>query len=306
MTEKSSDFDVIIVGAGPAGMSAAVWCSELGLKSVILERQTEPGGQLLNIFNPVNNYPGLCADNGTVLRDRFLDSVNRSNVLMQHAAEVTEIDLDGPTAITQNGNRYSGGALIFAAGVRRRRLNVPGESSLVGKGLIESGARDKSTVRGKTVAIVGGGDAALENAAILSEFASKVYVIHRRDKFRSRRDFIEKAALDPRIEFIFDTTVARIVGSDQVKAVELKDQPTSAARTLPVDAILIRIGVEPNSELLKDKVKLDPNGYILIDHLGRTSAPNVYAVGDVANPAAPTIATAVGTGATAAKHIRSS
>jgi thioredoxin reductase (NADPH) len=174
---------------------------------------------------------------------------------------------------------------------------------LAGKGVLVSGSRDRREVSGKRVAIVGGGDAALENALILSEFASKVYVIHRRKAFSARSEFVEKVAAKHNVETLYSTTILAINGSERLDSVTTLETDREESRELAVDALLIRIGVEPNSELIAGQVETDERGYITVDRTGRTSLKRVYAVGDVANPVAPTIATSVGTGAAAAKAI---
>ena len=151
------------------------------------------------------------------------------------------------------------------------------------------------------MAIIGGGDAALENAVILAEFAEKIYVVHRRDSFSARESFTARADADPKVEFLLETAVTAISGDDRVTSIVI--QNTGRSTVVDVDAVLIRIGVEPNSDLLLGKTDLDKRGYVLVDTNGQTSLPNVYAVGDVANPISPTIATAVGGGSAAAKSI---
>ncbi len=308
MNEKNADADAdadaMIIGAGPAGLSAAVWCVELGLKTIIFEKEAEPGGQLLRIFNPVTNYIGVETANGRELRDLFLTSFEKNKPVTRLSAEIAEIDPREKSIVTANGERFTARALIIATGVRRRTLNVPGEDLFQGKGIIESGSNEKEKVFGKTVVIAGGGDAALENALILADTASKVYVIHRRSELSARVEFTERALDHPKIEFRFETVVSRINGNREVEAVELTQISTGKTERLAVDIVLVRIGVEPNSGLLQGKIELDTKGYVLVDSNCETSAPSVYAIGDAANPVAPTISTAAGMGATAAKAIR--
>ena len=305
MDDKSSTYDVIIVGSGPAGLSAAIWCSDLGLSSVVLEKEAEKGGQLLHIYNSINNYPGCSAANGLELRDRFLESVSKSHANFVDCAEITGIGAKNMSVVAKDGRQFSGRSLMLATGIRRRRLNLPGESRFAGKGILESGTKEKNDVSNRTVAIVGGGDAALENSLILAQKAQKVYVIHRSGDFRARNEFVSKAIEHPRIEFIFDNEVTAINGSDALDSLDLLDRLSGESRVLPVDRLLVRIGVEPNSELFRDQVELDNMGYVVVDRSGRTNTPGVYAVGDVANPISPTIATSVGSAAAAVKHIAS-
>jgi thioredoxin reductase (NADPH) len=302
MSEENRCLDVIIIGAGPAGISAAIWCKDLGLTALVLEKEKEPGGQLLSIYNPITNYPGLKAQNGRELRDRFLETANSYGVDIRLSTKVVEIDIENTSVLTAAGQRFSARSIILATGVRRRRLNIPGETEFIGKGIIESGARDKESVRGKTVAIIGGGDAALENALILAEYAAKIYLIHRRDRFSAREEFIDRAATARTVEFVLDTELIRIDGGDRITSIAVNNAKTGHSHAIPVDAVLIRIGVEPNSGLLAGQFDLDLAGYASVCCSGGANGSNILTVGDVAYPFAPTIASAVGTGAAAAKE----
>ncbi len=303
MTETDGIFDVVIVGGGPAGLSAAIWCGDLGLRAILLESETELGGQMLSIFNPVINYPGVITANGREMRDRFAAQAGKSNAVLKLRSPVEQIDCASKTVGLANGESISGKNLIIATGVRRRRLGVPGESELAGRGIIESGSKDRESVAGKRVAIIGGGDAALENASILGEHAQRVYVVHRRAEFSARREFVETAASARNIEFVMNSAVTAIGGNNAVEAVNLEHLDSRKNFIIPVDYVLIRIGVRPNSELVRDKLDLDPRGYIKVDATCETTVPGVYAIGDIASPISPTISTAAGHGATTAKAI---
>jgi thioredoxin reductase (NADPH) len=303
MDKKSFDADVIIIGAGPAGLSAATWCVELGLDTIIFEKEAEPGGQLLRIFNPVTNYLGLETANGRELRDLFLRTFESRKPVTRLSAEIAEIDPVARSIVTTGGDRLTARALIIATGVRRRRLNVPGEEKFIGKGIIDSGSKEREKVENKRVVIVGGGDAALENALILADFASRVYVVHRRSDLSARSEFTERARQNLKIEFRLETVVNAIKGCSKVESVELTNLTNGKTEELAVEIVLVRIGVEPNTNILKGLIDLDPKGYILINSNCETSFTGVYAIGDAANPVAPTISTAAGMGATAAKAI---
>ncbi len=300
-------YDVIVIGAGAAGLSAGLWCDELGLKTLVLEHRAEVGGQLLRIYNTVENHLGAeNAVNGRQLRDKFVAQLANRGFLLQTEAEVAAVDLT--TAGTKrfflkNGAEFSPRFLILATGVKRRKLGVPGEDEFAGRGLLESGKRDGDAISGKTVVIVGGGDAAAENAVILAAAAEKVYLIHRRKEFRARAEFIEKIDQTSNIEVLSETQVLEIIGDERITAVKLQTTPHSEPFQIKTDAFLLRIGVEPNSELFREHLKTDANGYLEINSSCETSMTDVFAVGDVANPLAPTISSAVGMGATAAKVI---
>jgi len=303
MSEREQDLDVIIIGAGPAGMSAAIWCKDLGLNAVVLEKNSEAGGQLLSIYNPITNYPGLRTENGREMRDRFLESANSSGVDIRLGTEVVEIDPKGKFVKTADGKFFRGQAVILASGVSRRRLNIPGEAEFTGRGVIESGSKERELARGKTVAIIGGGDAALENAVILSEYAAKIYVIHRRNSFSARDEFVDAAAANGTVEFVFNAEVDRISGHGWVDAIDVRDRSTNSSHTISVDLVLARIGVEPNSGLIQELAGSGPNGYLQLDQNCRVIGSPVYGAGDVADRVAPTIITAAGAGAAAAKAI---
>jgi len=275
------------------------------MSSFLIEASSEFGGQLLSIYNPIANYLGRETANGRGMLDEFLKQLGdlRSSCVLN--SRVQSIDPAKLSAALSAGRVIISRAIVLATGVRRRRLNISGETEFAGRGILESGAKEKASVAGKRVAIVGGGDAALENALMLSEYAKKVYVIHRRDALTARPEFISSAQNNTRIEFVLNSVVDQISGDDQLRSILVKDLKTSSAQKVTLDSLLVRIGVEPNSELVRGLAELDNRGYVKIDHLCRTSLPGLYAVGDISSPISPTISTAVGAGATAAKSIYS-
>jgi thioredoxin reductase (NADPH) len=297
------NYDVIIIGGGAAGISAALWCDELGLKTLLLESNAELGGQLLRVYNEIKNHLGTEAKNGREMRDRFVEQIENRNFTVRLQAEVRRTDLKKKTLSLINGETFSAPFIVVATGVKRRVLNVEGEQEFQNKGIIQSGKRDRDSVKDKTATIVGGGDAAFENALILAEAAAKVFLVHRGESFRARREFVEKVSKNPKVEILTETIVTKFVGGEQIEAVELKDIKTNDARVLPTGAVLIRIGVAPDTKLFRGQIDLDEQGYVKTDSRCETSVRGVFAVGDAANPVAPTISTAVGTGATAAKAI---
>jgi thioredoxin reductase (NADPH) len=301
--ENSPHFDVVIIGGGAAGMSAAAWCDELSLKTLLLESGAELGGQLLRIYNPVKNHLGANAETGRELRDIFVNQIQARGFMLRLQCMAAAVDTENKLLILEDGESFSAKAIIVATGVRRRRLNVPGESEFQNRGILESGKRDKDLAAGKRVYIAGGGDAALENALILSETASQITLVHRRKDFRARSEFLEKVRANPKIKILTDTIITKISGKNAVEAVELKNLLNGEIFTLPTEAILLRVGVEPNTEFVRGKLKLDKNGYVKINAHCETSVENIFAVGDVASPLSPTVSSAVGTGATAAKVI---
>ncbi len=290
----------MIIGGGAAGISAACWCGELGLSAVLIESNAELGGQLNYVFNPIKNHLGVETENGQEMRDIFVSQMQNWQFDILTKAAVSKVDFDEKTVSLSDGKTLSFKALVIATGVRRRKLNIKGETEFVGKGIIESGKRDGKTLVGKTVCVIGGGDAALENALILAEFAEKVFLIHRRETFRGRNEFLTQILTNPKIKILRNTQLIEIIGSKNVEAIKLK---TDTEFILPTDAIIFRLGVEPNTEFFRDKIMKDEFGYIKIDGNCETNLRNIFAVGDVANPLSPTVSSAVGTGTTAAKVI---
>lgn len=299
------NFDVIIIGGGPAGLSAGLWCDDLGLKALLLERDTEMGGQLLWTHNSIENHLGTKAGSGREMRDIFVRQMRDREFSLKSGVREFDLDLSEKKVCLESGEEFSGGAFIIATGISRRRLNIPGEQRFQGKGIIRSGKRDGETARGKNVVIVGGGDAAFENVLILSEFAEKITLVHRRSKFSARAEFVEPAKEFPQVEILTDSRLKRIEGEGKVDSVIVENIKTGNVQALPTEVVLIRIGVEPNTAFLRDQIELDKRNYIQVDFACRTNLKDVYAVGDVANPFAPTVSTAVGMGATAVKTIAS-
>ncbi|MEO6334536.1 MAG: NAD(P)/FAD-dependent oxidoreductase [Pyrinomonadaceae bacterium] len=302
MDSPLETIDVAIIGGGPAGLSAAFWCSELGLATLLVEKEEELGGQLLWTHNPITNYLGLDTADGRELRDRFLAHAVRAKY-SRLAAEVESADLSRRTLGLSNGRELSARWIIIATGVRRRTLGVPGEIEFRGHGILESGVGEKDKVVGKRILIVGGGDAAIENAIMLSEIAPRVVVAHRRPTLTAREEFEGLVVRKKNVILLAETVVKRILGDSLVKEVEFEKVSTGDRWIEPVDIILIRIGVTPNSEFIQGLLDLDADGYIKVTNGCETTTSGIFAIGDVAHPKSPTISTATGTGATAAKTI---
>lgn len=301
MSPKTRNYEVIVVGGGPAGMSAAIRCAELGIDAILLERDAELGGQLLWTYNTIENYLPFKAKDGRELRDHFLRRVETANVKYLTNAPVAHADLRKKTVTLANGDLYTAKSIIVATGVRRRSLNVPGEAEFRGRGILESGVKDKERVRGKTVVIVGGGDAALENACILSEIAKKVFVVHRRSTFSAQQKFVDAVRDRQNVEFVLDSRVTAIVGDARIAAVEIENSVSGGHSTIPAEAVLIRIGVIPNTELLADHIELDGSGFAVTTKRHQTNISNIYAAGDIANPHDLTVQAAAVAGAESAE-----
>jgi thioredoxin reductase (NADPH) len=297
--------DVIIIGAGPGGLSAALWCDELGLDTLVIERESEVGGQLLRVHNRVGNYLGLEAANGRELRDRFVAQTESCDFDLWTQAEIEELDLRAKRVRLRSGEELQSIALVIATGVRRRRLGIPGEEEFAGRGVLSSGALERDAVAGEDVLVVGGGDAAAENALLLAEVCPTVTLVHRGKKLSARSEFAERIQGDHRITVFTEATLERIFGSDSVESVEIQRAGALKPLRMAVRGVLVRVGVEPNSEMFRGQIHTDARGYVVVDGQQETSAEMVFAVGDISNPRAPTISGATGAGATAAKVIAS-
>lgn len=295
----------MIIGCGPAGMSAALWAHELGLRPAILESGREIGGQLLSTFNPITNHLGADARNGRELRDFFAQQLAERGLSPMPDDSVIAVDPDEMSVTLASGTTIRARGIIVATGVRRRRLGVPGEEEFRGRGVIASGKREAESASGKDVVIIGGGDAAFENVLILGEYARSVTLIHRRDEFSAREEFVERVRAHPKAVIRTGDVVRSINGDERIKSVTVEDLRTGARENVPAEIVLIRIGVEANTGLLKGVVDLDRAGYVVVDRECRTNRSGIYAVGDCANPLSPTVSTAVGTGATAVKSFYS-
>ncbi len=296
--------DVLIIGAGPAGLSAARWCDELGLDTLVLEQSEEVGGQLLSIHNPVKNYLGSHTDNGRELRDRFAEQTKDCDFDLWTNVEIASVDLRAKRLVLRSGEELKSIAIIIATGLRRRKLGIPGEDEFIGRGMIESSG-GRQAFAGKDVCVVGGGDAAAENALLFAEVCPTITLVHRGKELRARREFTEQLHTIHCITVFPESVVHRIIGQERVEAVEIERAGAIKPFQMAVQGVIVRIGFEPNSELFRDQLKMDKDGYVLINGVQETMLENIFAVGDVANPLSPTISSAVGGGATSAKVIAS-
>jgi thioredoxin reductase (NADPH) len=295
--------DVLIIGAGPAGLSAARWCDELSLDTLVLEQNQEVGGQLLSVHNPVDNYLGVRVANGHELRDRFIEQTKDCDFDLWTNVEIEHVDLKAKRVTLHSGEELQAIAVIIATGLRRRQVGIPGETEFAGRGVIESAARDRDQFAGKDVCVIGGGDAAAENALLLSEVCPTVTLVHRGKHPRARREFVERLHTNHCITVFNESVVRRIIGNERVEAVEIERGGAIKPFQMAVQGVLIRIGFEPNNELFRGQLEMDERGYVIVGSQQETSVGNIFAVGDVANPLSPTISSAVGAGATAAKVI---
>jgi len=293
-----SEYDVVIVGGGPAGLAAALYTARLNLKTVILDRGPL-GGQLLNT-ELVEDYPGFDSILGSELAMKMGEHARRFGVDVRDFEPVKEIEVEGDTKIIrlETGEELRTSALIMAAGGLPRYLEVPGEKELAGRGVSYCAVCDGAFFKGQELAVIGGGDAAVEEGEFLTRYASKVYVVHRRSELRAQPILVDRARANPKIEFIFDAHVKEIAGDQKVHSIHYEQHGEN--KELRVGGVFIFIGFVPNSSLLKVHVDHDAAGYLLTDRNMQTSVEGIWAVGDVRAQLTKQIATAVGDGTTAA------
>lgn len=295
-------YDVIILGSGPAGLSAAIYAERARLRTLIIEEKPLSGGQILDTYE-VDNYPGLPGITGFELGQKFRAHVDKFETEIVNS-QVKSIELNGDkkTVVTEKGT-YEAKTLILAMGATHRKLGIPGEEKLLGMGVSYCATCDGAFFRGKTVAVAGGGDVALEDALFLARGCEKVYLIHRRDEFRGARILQEKVKETPNIELVLSCNVTEIRGEGQVSSVLVHDKKTESDRELEVQGIFIAAGTEPNIALVKGLLEQDERGYILAGEDTRTSVEGVFAAGDVRAKQLRQVITAAADGANAVTSV---
>jgi thioredoxin reductase (NADPH) len=290
--------DLIVVGAGPAGLTAAVYAGRARLETLVFEMMM-PGGQAA-ITELIENYPGTGAVGGAELTSRMAEQAKEFGAELT-TQSVTGVDAQGESLVVRaGGTGYEAGSVIVASGTGYRKLGVPGEEELAGRGVSYCATCDGPFYKDQEIAVVGGGDSALQETLHLTHFASKIYLIHRRDEFRAVPVLVERVRAHERIECICSNVVTRINGTDGVESVELESTKTGEKRTLTVPGVFLFVGLEPRTEFLGGLLALDERGFIVTDEEMRTSARGVLAAGDCRAKTLRQIATAVGDGATAA------
>ncbi|MED3915604.1 NAD(P)/FAD-dependent oxidoreductase [Priestia megaterium] len=300
--------DVLIIGGGPAGISAAVWCKRLGVECLLLEEQAQLGGQLFTIYNEIIDYPGIQAENGIEMQRKMVQHFIDMDCLYEANTKVISIDERSKTVKVrqqETEKEISYTYLILATGSSQRKLGVPGEQQMIDRGEVYSASADGERLKGKRVALIGGGDRAFEGAHLLASQAKEVYLIHRSTHFKAREQYVEKVLSDPGVKVMTDTKVTAIHGKRHVTSIDLKSK-NSECKNLSVDAVLIRLGVAPNVELIKEKVTTTQSGLIVINEVHQSSNPSIYAIGDACTtPLFSSISSSAGQGAIVAKHISS-
>ena len=292
--------NVVIIGSGCAGLTAAIYAARANLKPLVLDGH-EPGGQL-SLTTHVENFPGF-PDGimGPELIENMRKQAQKFGAEFKSGA-VTEVDLrQRPFKVIAGKDTYETQALIVAAGASARLLGLKGEKELIGHGVSTCATCDGYFFRGKPIAVVGGGDSAMEEANFLSRYASKVYIVHRRKEFRATKIMIDRARKNEKIEFATPFVVEEILASKGlVEGVRLRNPETKEARELAVDGVFVTIGHDPNSTIFKGKLEMDSNGYLIAKHGSLTSVPGVFVAGDVQDHRYRQAVTAAGSGCMAA------
>lgn len=295
--------NLIIIGSGPAGLSAAIYASRANLKPLLIEGY-QSGGQLM-ITSEVENFPGF-KDGilGPELMAAFRAQAERFGTEYL-TADVTKVELSGKKKMIWEGeNQYETDCVIIATGATANLLGLKQEKALMGRGVSACATCDGFFFKNRTVAVVGGGDSAMEESIYLTRFAKKVYVIHRRKEFRASKIMVSRAKKNPKIEFVLDSVVEDILGEDLVSGVRLRNRQTEKQSELKLDGVFMAIGHTPNTDLFKDQVKMDKKGYIITSgdksQLTATNLPGVFACGDVQDFRYRQAITAAGSGCMAA------
>ena len=283
-------YDIIIVGAGPAGLTAALYATRANKKALVLESKSY-GGQILNA-SKVDNYPGYESISGFDLATNMYNQVVNRGVEVKYE---TVINISKDLTVTTNNNTYQGKSIILATGAQHRKLNIPNEVEFIGKGVSYCATCDGNFFKGKDVAVVGGGNTALEDALYLSDIVNKVYLIHRRDEFRGEDKYINEIKNRSNIEIILNSQVSSINGENMLESITINDD-----RTINVQGLFIAVGQEPKNEIFKDVIDIDEKGYIKTEDGVHTNVAHIYVAGDCRNKPLKQLTTAVSDGSIAA------
>lgn len=291
-------YDLIVIGSGPAGLSAAVYGIRAGFKTLVIEKNPMSGGQVLNTYE-VDNYLGMPGMNGFEMGMAFREHADRLGAEFAEA-DVKEVeDCREIKKVKTTAGDFEARAVIIAAGATHRKLGVPGEEELAGRGISYCATCDGAFFRNKTVAVIGGGDVAVEDAIFLARECKKVYLVHRRDELRAAKSLQKRLFELENVEFVWDSVVKRIQGEEVVTGILVENKKTKEERVIGLDGIFVAVGIQPNSALFKGLVKMDEGGYLEAGEDCVTSAEGIFAVGDVRTKKLRQIVTAVADGANA-------
>lgn len=289
-------YDVIVIGSGPAGLTAGIYGRRAGLSTLVIEGNYIQGGQILNTYE-VDNYPGLPGIGGMDLADKMKDHMMAQGTDILRA-RVTGITVEGDMKVVHTPKEeVRGKTVILAAGAVHRKLGVPGEEEFTGRGVSYCATCDGAFFRDKTVAVIGGGDVAVEDAIFLARACKKVYMIHRRDELRAAKSLQEALFHTQQVEMCWNKTVSEIGGEQQVQWITVDSTTGEESVRLDVDGVFVAVGITPDTEFVKDLVQLDKGGYIVAGEDGKTSVPGIYAAGDIRTKPLRQIITAAADGA---------
>ncbi|MGX8688063.1 MAG: thioredoxin-disulfide reductase [bacterium] len=295
-------YDLIIIGSGPAGLTAGIYASRARLNTLVLEQNFVSGGQIIDTYE-IDNYPGLPGISGMDLADRMSQHAEKLGVAIENVI-VTSLDLTGPVKkVITDDNTYEAKAVIIASGATHSHLGAPGEEEFAGHGVSYCATCDGGFYRKKDTLVVGGGDVAVEDAIYLARLCNKVYVVHRRDELRAAKVLQENLLSLPNVEMVWNSVVKTINGSQKVESVTVTNVKDGSERTIPVQGAFIAVGISPRSEFAKNHIEMDEKGYIIADETGRTSVPGVFAAGDVRGKQLRQVVTAVADGANAVTSV---
>lgn len=298
--QELKEYDIVIVGGGPAGLAAGLYASRGNMKTIILEKLI-PGGQLNNTQD-VENYPGMDHVTGPQISQAMEEQTKRFGCEIINNCNITNVELSGRKKIIESDRgKFSAKVVIICTGSEYRKLKVPGEKEYSGKGVSYCAVCDGAFFKEKELVVVGGGDSAVEEGTFLTKFASKVTIVHRRDKFRAEKIIQDRAFKNPKINIIWNTVVPEITGNGNgVTSVKLKNIQTNEEKSFPCDGIFIYVGLDPNTQLFKNKVNLDETGKIITTEKMETNVPGIYAAGDVRQTPLKQAVTAASDGSLAA------
>ncbi len=295
---KKGDYDLVIIGGGPAGLTAGLYAARARLNVIMIEKVV-PGGQVL-VTDLVENYPGFPEGiGGAELVQKITEQVKKFELNIENN-EVVSVDLSEQVKKIQLGDRIiTTDTIIIATGASPTKLNIPGEDNFYGKGVSFCATCDGPFFKDRILAAIGGGDTAVQESIFLTRFAKKVYIIHRRDQLRANKTLQERAFANEKIEFVWDSVVTSIEGSSDVEKISIKNIKTGETKQLGVDGCFVWVGIQPNTDFLKDTVALDELGFVIVDKNMQTSVSGVYAAGDARDTPLRQITTAVGDAAIA-------
>ncbi|MBI2821450.1 MAG: thioredoxin-disulfide reductase [Acidobacteria bacterium] len=289
-------YDVIIIGAGPAGLTAALYTARSKLSTLLLDKLA-PGGQLLNT-EKIEDYPGFETITGLELSERFERQV-RSFGAEIRIEEVTDL-IPSRKRVRTADNEYQAKAIIITSGGYPRKLDIPGEKEFAGKGVSYCALCDGAFFRDQVIAVVGGGNSAVEESIFLTKYVKKLHLVHRRDEFRAQKIFVDRAKKNKKIEFVLDSVMEEIGGSKEVEWAAIRNVKTGERHKLDLQGVFVFIGFVPNRQYFHEHLEHDADGYLLTDANMQTSVPGVFAAGDIRHQLTRQITTAAGDATTAA------